>query len=520
MATERLSMRKIHELLRLRWEAKLSQREIARSLAAGKTAVGRCLQRAEEAGLTWPLDPVLDDAALEARLYPHSPAGAEPQPAPDVAYLHRELSRKHMTLALLWREYKDANREDGYQYSQFCAIYHRYRESLDVVLRQEHRAGEKLFVDFSGDGIPITDPDTGEVKEAPLFVAVLGASNYIYAEAFPDQKLRSWIDAHVHAYEYIRGVPKFTVPDNTKTAVRDPCYYDPDLNRTYADLARHYGTTVLPARPVKPRDKAKVEGGVLIAQRWILAELRNHTFFSIAQANEAIRLKLEDLNTRKFQKLDTNRRQMYEQVDRPALKPLPARPYEYAEWSSPTVNIDYHVDVGRHYYSVPFTLARQRVEARQTGTTVEVFFKGARVASHPRNFAAGRHTTAVEHMPKAHQKFLEWTPSRLITWAEKTGPQTGLLAKGILESRPHPEQGYRACLGLFRLARVYGPERMEAASARALTLRALSYRSVESILKTGMDRAPAPRPAAPVPAPLLVHENLRGPAYYKEASPC
>jgi len=510
--TERLSMRKIKEILRLRWAEKLGQRDVARSVGVSAATVFECTGRAKVAGLSWPLPDTLDDGALEALLYPvPPPVAAHPRAVPDWGYMHDELRRKGVTLQLLWQEYKAVHLEDGYQYSQFCELFNQYKGQLDVVMRQDYRAGEKGFVDYSGDGIPITNPQTGEVSEAPLFVAVLGASSFTYAEAFPSEELRCWIAGHIHAYEYWQGVPAITVPDNPKTGVLRACWYDPDLNPTYREMARHYNTAVIPARPRKPRDKPKVENAVLVAQRWILAALRNHTFFGIEQANEAIWAKLEELNDRKFQKLEGSRRQAYLTVDRPALRALPSSRYVFADWYTPKVNIDYHVDVEKHYYSVPYTLVHKRLEARATATTVEIFFKGKRVASHQRSYVKGGHTTLREHMPLSHQRYLEWSPSRIIDWAAKVGPATSRLCEKIMESRAHPEQGYRACLGLMRLAKVYGNERTERASERALGVGALSYRSVESILKRGLDRQPL---VAETESKPVEHENVRGPDYY------
>jgi transposase len=504
-------MRKIREILRLRWAENLSQRDVARSVGVSSSTVSDCVGRAKVAGLDWPLPDTLDDGALEALLYPPPAPAEHPRAVPDWGHVHGELRRKGVTLQLLWQEYKEAHPDDGYQYSQFCELFKQYKGQLDPVLRQDYRAGEKGFFDYSGDGIPIVDPQTGEVSEAQLFVAALGASSFTYAEAFPSQELRCWIDGHIHAYEYWEGVPEITIPDNPKTAVLRPCWYDPDLNRTYREMARYYNTAVIPARPRKPRDKAKVESAVLVAQRWILAALRNHTFFSIDQANEAIWAKLEVLNDRKFQKLDCSRRQLHLTVDRPALRPLPSARYEYADWYSPKVNIDYHVDVDKHYYSVPYTLLHKKLEARATASTVEVFFKGKRVASHQRSHLKGKHTTLREHMPPSHRRYLEWSPSRIINWAGKVGPATARLCEKIIESRAHPEQGYRSCLGLMRLAKVYGNERMERASERALRVGALSYKSVESILKRGLDRQPLLSGTEPKP---IEHDNVRGPDYY------
>jgi transposase len=512
---KRLSMRKIREILRLRWGQALSARQVASSLKVSRGTVANCVSRAGLAGLSWPLPDDLDDAALEALLYPPTPHSSEARFIPDWTAVHRELRRKHVTLQLLWEEYKRDHPEEGYEYSQYCHLYREFRGKLDVVMRQQHRAGEKAFIDFSGDGIDIVNPKTGEVWEAELYVAVLGASSYTYAEATVSQELRWWIEAHLHTFEYFGGVPKILVPDNLRSAVTRPCLYEPDLNHTYQEMADYYDTAVIPARSQKPKDKAKVEGGVLIAQRWILAALRNHTFFSLQQANQAIAAKLEELNNKRFQKLDTTRRELFETVDRPALQPLPPTRYEFADWSSPKVNIDYHVEIDRHYYSVPYQLIHKRMRARWTTTTVEIFFKRRRVAVHRRSYVVGVYTTVKEHMPKAHQQHLEWTPTRIIRWAEKTGPQTALLIQTLIESKAHPEQGYRASLGILRQEKAYSAERLEAACSRALDIGSVSLKAVKSILKTGMDRLPAPSDAEPQLALPIDHDNVRGPDYYQ-----
>jgi transposase len=421
---------------------------------------------------------------------------------------------KGVTLQLLWCEYKQANPE-GYQYSQFCKRYQNWLYKLDVCLRQEYRAGEKLFVDYAGQTIPLKNPLTGEIQEAPLFVATLGASNYTFAEATFSQDLPSWISSHVHAFEFLGGVPEILIPDNTKTAVTHPSRYEPDLNPTYRDLAEHYGTVVIPARVAKPRDKAKVESAVLLAERWILAALRNHTFFSLSELNHAISMKREELNSRPFQKLPTTRKVLFETLEKPALKPLPEKPYEYAEWKKARVNIDYHIEVDYHYYSVPYQLIKQQVDVRLTQTIVEVLFKNQRVASHARSYQKGKFTTSKQHLSKSHQAYLDWTPSRIIRWASKHGPHTERLITHILESRLHPHHGFRSCLGILRLAKSYSPERLEAACACALQIKGYSYKSVESILKTGLDRKNLllePRDESIKP---ILHLNLRGKEYYQ-----
>ena len=382
-------------------------------------------------------------------------------------------------------------------------------------MRQDHKAGDKVFVDYSGDGIPYIDPHTGEIREAKLFVAVLGASNYIFAEATLEEDLRSWIEAHVHAYEYFGGVPAATVPDNTKTGVTSPCYYEPDLNPTYHEMAKHYGTAILPARIRKPKDKAKVENAVLIVQRWILAALRNCTFYSIEQVNEAVEEKLEEINNRPFQKLDGTRKELFEELDKPALMPLPSRRYYYARWSKARVNIDYHVEVDKHFYSVPYKFARKMVEVRLTTNTVEFFLKGNRIASHRRSFYRHSHSTITEHMPKSHQRYLEWTPSRIINWASKNGPSTARLVEQILAARPHPEQGFRSCLGILRLGKKYDGKRLEAACNRALAIKSYSYKSVKSILATGLDKTPIEPGLKVKPSAPIQHENIRGSDYYR-----
>ena len=514
MARRRLSMRKIKEVLRLKWDHNLSNRQIATSCSVSHSTVTEYLIRAKQAGLSWPLPDELDDAALENLLFAKTQRHASAQRnMPSMEYLYHELRRKSVTLQLLWYEYKQANPE-GYQYSQFCKLYRGWAKKLDVSLRQEHRAGEKLFVDYAGQSLPIVDPVTGEITEAQIFLATLGASNYTFAEATLARDLPSWISSHVHAFEFFGGIPEILVPDNLKTGVTNPCRYEPDINPTYQDLAQHYGITVIPTRAGKPKDKAKVESAVLFAERWILAALRNHTFFSVQELNKAIAQRLGDLNNRRFQKLNTTRRELFESLDKPALKALPDRRYEYAEWRKARVNIDYHIELDRHYYSVPYQLIKEQVDVRLTATTVEVLLRNRRVATHARSYQKGGFTTLPEHMPRSHQRYLEWTPSRLIRWAGKTGPHTEKLIAHILEGRAHPQQGFRSCLGIMRLGKHYSPERLEAACARAICIKAHSYRSVESILKKGLDQQDwlfdqAQRITRPIN-----HPNIRGRHYY------
>ncbi|MFZ5495028.1 MAG: IS21 family transposase [Verrucomicrobiota bacterium] len=517
MARERLSMRKTREVLRLKYESRFTVREIARSCGIAASTVVGYLARAAVAGLGWPLPAELTDAALEARLFrrPLEELAVRPRPLPDYAAVDEELRRHrrlNLTLDLLWREYKEQH-PDGYQYTQFVAHYHRWRQQRDVCLRQVHRYGEKLFVDFT-DGLDLVDAPTGARTPTHLFVAVWGASNYTYAEACGSQDLPSWIGAHVRAFAYFGGLPQIVVPDNLKSGVSRACRYEPDLNPTYAEMAAHYGVAILPARPRRPRDKAKAEAGVLIAHRWILAVLRHHRLTSLAEMNTAIREPLERLNTRPLRHLKRSRRELFDAWDRPAARALPTEPYQYAVWRQATVSIDYHIAVEQHYYSVPFRLVRERVDVRLTATTLEVFAKGERVAAHVRSLRPHQHTTLAAHMPPAHQRYREWTPSRLIAWAAKTGPATAQVVEHILASRAHPEQGYRACLGLLRLGQAFSPERLEAAARRALYYRSCSFKALRTILTAGLDRLALPDADLAAEASLAPHDNLRGADYY------
>ena len=510
-------MRQIKEILRLKYRLGRSHREIARGVGRSTGAVGETIQRARDAGLAvWEEIERLSETELEGRLYVQ-PAAVPGRALPDPAYLHTELWRKGVTLQLLHVEYLESH-PDGYRYTQFCEHYRRWARRQRPTMRQVHRAGEKLFVDYSGKKPEVVDPRTGEVREVELFVAVLGASNFTYAEATETQQSPDWIASHVRALAYLSGVPEALVPDQLKSGVAHPGRYEPVIQRTYAELAEHYDTVVLPARPGKSRDKAKVEACVLVAQRWILARLRNQTFFSLGALNARIAELLDELNDRVMKVYGESRRALFERLDRPVLKALPARPFVYGEWLQAKVNIDYHVEVDRHYYSVPHALLGEYVDVRKSAATVEIFFRGRRVTSHARSRLRGHPTTKTEHMPKAHREHAEWSPSRLIRWGEKIGPATGALIEAILKSRRHPEQGYRSCLGILRLEKRYGRERLEIACERAVEVQARSYRHVDAILKNGLDRLP-PREqkTTPLPGP---HENVRGPGYYEGEPEC
>ena len=513
MATERLSMRKVREILRQKWALGRTHREVARSLGVSAGAVGSAISRATRAGLSWQEVEGLGEVELEQRLYGVTPAGRTARAVPDCGYLHAERRRPGVTLELLHHEYLEKH-PGGYRYTQFCEIYRRWLQRRRLTMRQVHRAGEKMFVDYAGKKPHLVDCRTGQQVEVELFVAALGASSYTYAEATLTQRSADFIASHVRALSFIGGVPAAIVPDQLKSGVSLACRYEPSIQRTYEECASHYGTSILPARPGKPRDKAKVEVAVQVVERWILARLRNQTFFSLEELNERIGQLLEELNNRPMRLYQASRRELFERLDRPALKPLPEQPFVHAEWKLARVNIDYHIEIDHHYYSVPHALRGEKVEARLTAATVEIFHKGPRVASHARSFARGRHTTIAGHMPVAHQKHLQWSPTRLIDWAGKVGSSTARLVEAILAERPHPEQGYRSCLGILRLERRYGNQRLEAACARALVFKARSYRHVESILRNGLDRVPVNPPVREQAQSTSPHENIRGGDYY------
>jgi transposase len=494
---EALSMRKIREVLRLK-ALGLAQHQIARSCSIVQSTVHKYLKLAEAAQLRWPLPEDLNDHQLDELLFGRRPAPPSRRihPAPDFASIHKELqSHKDLTLELLWQEYKQAD-AGGYAYSRFCDLYREWNRAQSFTLRQEHIPGEKLFVDYAGATIAIHSRDAGEVHEAAIFVAAMGFSSYTFAEATWNQTLPCWIGSHIRAFEHFEGLPMLVIPDNPKTGVSKACRYEPDLNPTYNDMAGHYGVAVLPARPRKPRDKAKVESAVQVVQRWIVAALRKRKFFSLAELNAAIAELLVLLNHKPFRKREGTRASQFAAFDKPALRPLPPDRYELGLWRRLKVELDYHVPADGHFYSVPYQLVGHEVEIRLTAATVEIFREGLRVASHVRSFLADRATTIAEHRPKAHQQYLEWTPSRLLGWADAAGPHTAQLFRQILATKPHPEMGYRSCLGLVRLGGKHSTDRLEAAAARALHFGAYSFASVDSILRHHLENEPLPEVAA------------------------
>jgi transposase len=506
-------MRKLKEVLRLH-SLGLSQHQIARSCSISQSTVHEYLSAAQTAGVSWPLPDTWDEKRIEQALFPQRPAPSvwRKHPEPEWAKIHEDLqTHKDLTIQLVWQEGRESN-PDGYGYSRFCDLYRRWLKKLDLVLRQEHRAGEKMFVDYAGATIPIHNAESGEVHGAAVFVAVLGASSYTFAEAATGQDLRNWIGSHQRAFEFFGGVTEVVVPDNLKSAVTHPSYYEPDLNPTYRDLGEHYGVAIIPARPYRARDKAKAEVGVQVVQRWIVAALRKRKFFSLAEVNQAIAELLVRVNQRPFRKREGSRATLYAQLDRPALNPLPAMRYPFGEWKTARVNIDYHIEVERHFYSVPYALVHQEVDVHLTGETVEILHRGIRVASHVRSREEAKASTVDEHRPKSHQKYVGRTPSRLIEEAQQTGPCTGQLVEAILAAKRHPEQGFRSCLGILRLAKTYPAERMEAAARRCLRARAYNVASMDSILKNQLDRLPIP--GDPPAQGAVDHDNIRGAEYF------
>jgi len=508
---ERLSMRKLREFLRLHLEQHLTGRAIGRSLMMSPATAQSYMARVRLAGLGWPLPKELEsDEALTRLLFPEETSVVKDKRAPDWAEVHLELKKKHVTKQLLWEEYK-AGEPTGYQYSAFCRHYATWASKLQLSMRQEHRAGEKLFIDFSGDGIDVIDPKTGEVTKAVLFVAALGASSYTYVEPVLRQDLPAWTKCHENAMAFFNGVTELWVPDNLKAGVTKADRYEPELNPTYRDLAEHYQVAVIPARVRKPKDKAKVEVAVQVAERWIIAVLRKHHFFSLEEVKAAVKPLVEKLNAKVMRHVKKSRRQLFEELDAPALKPLPTRDWEYADWAKKSVGFHYHVEFLNHFYSVPYALRDEEAMVRATASTVELLVKGMRVASHVRDDTPGKYSTKTEHMPKAHRDHAEWDPPRIIAWAKKVGPACAAMVEGIMSRRKHPQQGFAACMGVMRLRETFDDARIEAACARAAKVNAFSCKSVKAILKNGLDKRPL---EAPQNLPLPLHENIRGANYY------
>ena len=509
-------MRIIKELLRLKFEASLSQRQIASCLKIGLGTVSLHLNRAKKAGLSWPLPEDMDDSQLESALFPDQlPQTKTGYIEPDYVNIHEELKRKGVTKQLLWEEYKSIYGNNGYQYSQYCQRYRDWVGTLKRSMRQTHKAGEKLFIDYCGPTIPITNTSTGEICNAQIFVATWGASNYTYAEATRTQTKPDWIQSHVNALTFFGGVPEILVPDQLKSAVTKSCRYEPVINASYQHMASHYKTVVIPARPYKPKDKAKVENAVLIVERWIMARLRHVSFFTLAELNQHILFLLSDLNQRPFKKLPGSRLSQFERLDKPAMRALPPAPYQYTEFKLVRVNIDYHFEYDKRYYSVPHHLVKHQVEVQASRDVIAVFFKGKQIARHARKAQKWGFATNTSHMPQAHRKQAQWTPCRLLNWAQDIGPSVVKVIQEMLDRKPHPEQAYRGCLGLLNLSKKYEAERLNKACERAITIGSPYVKSIKSILQQGMDLLPLDEKAdVHEETSSDHHDNIRGPGYY------
>lgn len=521
MAATRLAMNKIQELFRLRFQLRLSHREVGRCLGCGRTTVQDYEKRAVQAGLdSFEKINSLSESELLTRLNLKIKTQCFWAPLrkqdflPDWNSIKTELSKKHVTLALLWEEYLEDN-PGGYSYPQFCVHYRRWREKLSVVMRQEHKAGEKVFVDYAGRTVDVIDPQTGEVRETQIFIGVLGASSYTYAEATWSQKLPDWLMSHRRMFEYFDGVPQILVPDNLLSGITKPDRYEAAVNRSYQNLSEHYGTCVIPARSRKPRDKAKAEAGVLLASRWILAALRNKKFYSLEELNEAIAVLLEKLNNKKMRHFKKSRRELFETIDRPALGNLRAESYVFSEWKKARVNIDYHIVFDDHFYSVPYQLVKEEVDIRATSHTVEIYYKSKRVSSHRRSNQKGGFSTDPGHRPPSHQAHVKWTPERIINWAKQKGSDIGLFVQYLITSKAHPEQAYRAALGVIRLSDKYGCERLNRACGNAIAIGSIQYRTVKNMLKNNMDKVgPVTKSDKKQQDFFVSNQNVRGKEYY------
>ena len=505
-------MRKLRDILRLRLSAGLSYRQIQAVTRASIGLIQKFIATAEVLGLGWPLPVDLDDNQLHAMFYPPAnddrPARYQP---PDCPVIHQSLKHKTVTLQLLWEEYREECGIRAYSRSQFCDIYRRWQRRQKRSMRQVHKAGEKCFVDYCGPTIPIVDPHTGDIRESQVFVGVLGASNYTYAEATLTQTLPEWLASHSRMFSFFGGSPAVVVPDNLRSAVSKPCRYDPDLNPAYQQLAEHYGIAVIPARPYKPKDKSKAEVAVQIVERWIMARLRHHTFFSLAELNQCIKALLNDLNEKPFKQLPGNRREAFETIDQGELSPLPSYAYEYVDIKAVRVHIDYHVQYGHHFYSVPNEYVGEMLELHVGDRLVTAYFRQRQVAQHPRAHTAGM-TTTKAHMPVRHQKHLSWTPERLTRWAGDIGPAVKSWVTRQLEIKTHPEQAYRVCLGLLNLSKQYPAERLDAACNIANSNDLLRLKQIKSILKRNRDQLPEQvNVAVELPQD---HDNIRGPHHY------
>ena len=503
-------MRQLKEIARLHLTQSLGIREIARACNIAPSTSQSYVSRLEESGLDYVAIDSMDEDELRD-LFRGKPQEKQKKPFPDLQYLAREMRKKGVTLQLLYEEHSQ-DHPDGYRRTQFFQLYKDWVKKANPTMRLNHKAGDKVFIDFSGDKPSYCDPETGVITEVELYVAVAGGTSYTFATAVPSQKIEDFCRATIEMFEFFGGCSRCIVLDNLKSGVTHACYYDPEINKTFADLADHYDVAVLPTRVKKPKDKAKVESGVLNSQRRILAALRNREFFSLHELNEAIEEELRKLNNRPMQVTGKSRYELFMELEKPVLKPLPSRRFSTCLWKKAKVHIDYHVEVKKSFYSVPYKLIGHHVEIKYNDRVVEIFHKYKRVASHVRTHRRGKYITEDSHMPSEHRCYLEWTPARIKKWGATIGPHTRDLMEKIMDSQRHPEHGFRGCLGIVRLAKTYSPERVEQASRKALHVGAYSYRSMKSILSKGLDKIVVlERPST---QETIHHDNVRGGAYY------
>ena len=507
------SMKKIRELLRLIYGTGLSQRQAATGACMSKTSAQEILAKIKLKKLSWPLDESLSDEMLNDILFSKNVENnSSNKKIPDWHEVQKELLKKGLTLKLLWMEYKEEN-HDGYQYTKYCDMFRKWRKLNRLSMRQHHVAGEKMFIDFSGMRVPYIDRITGECKNAEIFLCVLGGSSYTFAYAVCDQTIQSWIHAHIKSFDFFGGISQILVPDNLLCGVKKPCRYEPEINRIYSEFAKHYGIAVIPARVRRPKDKSKVEVAVQVAERWILARLRKQTFYSVEEINIAIIPFLKTINEKIMRHIGSSRKELYEKYERTSLKKLPEEHFELYFWKKAKVNIDYHVEFEKHYYSVPYSLVHKEVEMRVTKNIVEIYHSNKKIAIHKVTSLPGKHTTIAEHMPQQHQKHVEWTYERMLSWAESVGPSIKQCFEIILNRHTHPEQGFRSCLGILRLGKCYSNERLDSACLRAIIYGNISYKIIKNILSNNLDKLSLPESQTNTPD--FKHENIRGPNYYQ-----
>lgn len=510
-------MTQYREILRLHSQG-ISQRGIATSCACSRNTVSKIVHRAEELGIAWPLEKNWTDGELRQRLFAEV-VQLSSRKHPDYEYVHREMAKSGVTLSLLWHEYCEncrSNHEIPLMYSQFCHHYQQFTQRTNATMRIQRKPGEQLEVDWAGQTATIIDRETGEMIPMYIFVGVLAYSQYAYVEAFPTQNQECWIAAHVHMYQYFGGSTRVLIPDNLKTGVEKASWYNPVINKTYHEMAEHYSTAVIPARVRKPRDKPNAEGSVNVVSTWILAALRNQQFFSRAELNQEIQVKLKALNTKPFQKKEGSRHSVFIHEEKPFLLALPATPYELATWKVATVQINYHISVEKMHYSVPYEYIKHRVDVRVTRSVIEVFYNHQRICSHPRlQGKPGQYSTVEEHMPEKHKKYVQWDGKRFVSWAENIGPHTAIAVQAILSSHKVEQQGYRSCLALLKLNDKYGVTRLEAACQRALSYTPRpSFQSIKTILNTGQDKLNVQPETIPASPPSENHSFVRGAEYY------